>query len=461
VDTNSSNDIARLLSVELSGFKNVKHGCFEMPHMLDDSFTEPTSEILGIYGQNGSSKTAVLEALDFLRRILLGQSLPNDTAQFICNKCHYTCLDFSFFVSANGREYVILYTIVLCKFEEGHADIKSERLCYSTLTDGKRGRINQLVHYDAEEDYSKFKPSTRYNELLKVNKINDLNIKLARLVAKKEHKSFIFSEEFHEAWGNPENDSIWKDIIAVLHNYSYFDFFVFLAHERWPISANAIIPFTFKSKDSIGILPVLLTEPTVFEETMFNTFKSVLINTNSVINSIIPGFSIDIINHGPQLTEEGKDGVRFELVSIRDGEKIPLRYESEGIKRIIAVLNIIIAAYNNPSILVAIDELDAGIFEYLLGQVLKVFSETGKGQLIFTSHNLRPLELIDKQSVLFTTTNPNNRYIRLSNIKTTNNLRDVYYRSIDVGGQKEELYDPTEASTIRMALRKAGTYFDE
>ena len=461
MDTNSRNDVVRLLSVELNGFKNAKYGYFDMPHALDNSFTEPTSEILGIYGQNGSSKTAVLEALDLLRRILSGQSLPIDTAQFICNKSENTCLDFSFYINACSKEYVVFYTIVLCKSEEGHADIKNEKLCFSTFANGERGTKTRLVCYDEEADDSKFKPATRYNELIKLNKKNDVNIQLARLVAKKEHKSFVFSEEFHEAWGTSDKDGIWKHIIAGLRDYSIFNFFVFLSNERWPISANAIIPFTFKSKDSLGALPVSLTEPTVFEETMFDTLKSVLVNTNSVIDSIIPGLSIEIVDHGKQLTGKGKDGVRFELVSIRDGEKIPLRYESEGIKRIISVLNIIIAAYSNPSMLVAIDELDAGIFEYLLGQVLKVFSETGKGQLIFTSHNLRPLELIDKQSVLFTTTNPDNRYIRLSNIKTTNNLRDVYYRSIDIGGQKEELYDPTEASTIRMALRKAGAYFDE
>ena len=64
-----------------------------------------------------------------------------------------------------------------------------------------------------------------------------------------------------------------------------------------------------------------------------------------------------------------------------------------------------------------VDELDAGIFEYLLGELLKVISEKGKGQLIFTSHNLRPLETIDKGFIAFTTVNPENRYIRFVNVK--------------------------------------------
>ena len=39
-----------------------------------------------------------------------------------------------------------------------------------------------------------------------------------------------------------------------------------------------------------------------------------------------------------------------------------------------------------------IDELDSGIYEYLLGECLEVMQDKAKGQLIFTSHNLRPLE---------------------------------------------------------------------
>jgi hypothetical protein len=104
----------------------------------------------------------------------------------------------------------------------------------------------------------------------------------------------------------------------------------------------------------------------------------------------------------------------------------------------------------------AIDELDAGIFEYLLGEMLKIIEESGKGQLIFTSHNLRPLEAISKTSIVVTTTNPKNRYFRLTNVKTNNNLRDFYYHDIVLGGQKECIYEPTNSFAIGREFRLAG-----
>ena len=70
-----------------------------------------------------------------------------------------------------------------------------------------------------------------------------------------------------------------------------------------------------------------------------------------------------------------------------------IRMESEVIIKIISILNALIQAFSDSSICLAIDELDAGIFEYILGELLQIFDESAKGQLIFTSHNHRALEI--------------------------------------------------------------------
>ena len=135
---------------------------------------------------------------------------------------------------------------------------------------------------------------------------------------------------------------------------------------------------------------------------------------------------------------------------------IPIRMESNGIIKIISILHALIQAFANPSICLAIDELDAGVFEYLLGELLDIFNKSAKGQMIFTSHNLRALEMLDKDSVMFSTTNPDRRYIRMKNVKTSNNLRDTYLRGITLGGQDEVIYEETDSLKIARAFRKAG-----
>ena len=144
-------------------------------------------------------------------------------------------------------------------------------------------------------------------------------------------------------------------------------------------------------------------------------------------------------------------------MSVRPGQSpITIRMVSHGIIKIVSILNALIQAFGNPSICLVIDELDAGIFEYMLGELLDIFQKSAKGQLIFTSHNLRALEMLDKESIMFSTVNPENRYIHMKNVNDNNNLRSLYIRSITLGGQDEVIYEETDSLKIARAFRKAG-----
>ena len=103
-----------------------------------------------------------------------------------------------------------------------------------------------------------------------------------------------------------------------------------------------------------------------------------------------------------------------------------------------------------------IDELDSGIFEYLLGELVGTLKENAKGQIIFTSHNLRILEKLKAKNIILTTINENNRYIKLKNVGNSNNIRDLYIRALQIGGQEEELYDSVNLDNLDFALKGAG-----
>ena len=199
-----------------------------------------------------------------------------------------------------------------------------------------------------------------------------------------------------------------------------------------------------------------LEQPVTIPKQAVDVVKKIIGIMNIVLEQIVPGLTVSLKELGVQLLPDGTTGLSIQLVSRRNGKDIPLCYESEGIKKIISILQLLIVIFNQPSITVAIDELDSGVFEYLLGELLRIISEKGKGQLIFTSHNLRPLETLDNGFIAFTTTNPANRYIRFTNVKGTNNLRDFYYRDIVLGEQSEEVYDPTNNAEIALAFREAG-----
>ena len=59
------------------------------------------SEIIGIYGQNGSGKTAVVEAMHMLRLILSGNPLPENSGDYIHQAAESAELSFEFDVQLN------------------------------------------------------------------------------------------------------------------------------------------------------------------------------------------------------------------------------------------------------------------------------------------------------------------------------------------------------------------------
>lgn len=195
--------------------------------------------------------------------------------------------------------------------------------------------------------------------------------------------------------------------------------------------------------------------PTQVSERVFPRLKTALTSVNEVLGEIVPGLALGFRDLGVQISRDGREEHRFEIMSIRGDVTIPLKYESDGIRRIVSILSLLIAAYNESSFTIAIDEIDSGIFEYLLGELLQVLSESLRGQMIFTSHNLRPLEVLPAKYLCFTTTNPGNRFTKIAN-RGNSNLRDTYFRNIILGTDKDAIYNPTDKYRIEMALYKAG-----
>ena len=220
--------------------------------------------------------------------------------------------------------------------------------------------------------------------------------------------------------------------------------------ESLPVSVD--MPVSSNQKVT-GII-LHLTDVNVVEKEIYPYVEATIKQINIVLKSMIPDIQLEIYNAFDKLLQSGKDGVQFEIITIRGEERIPLLYESAGIKKLISICSNLVACFNREEYCLVVDELDSGIYEYLLGECLEVIQDKAKGQLIFTSHNLRPLEVLNNEFLIYTTVNPNNRYIKSSYIKNTQNTRLSYLRSIKLGGQKEQLYNETNIYEMELAIHR-------
>lgn len=473
----------RLQKIRIENLKNVACGNIRFACNTYSDIFRDEADILGVYGQNGSGKTTLMFAVDLLKQLLCGKNIWRDMCKFIKVGASYAKIDYDISLeSEKYGNYLINYSVTFKiknsntesmdmdvlgeekQFTESQVYIAEEKLQYKRINGEKGNRYNAIMEYkyDSENEAS-FGPEVRYKEFVGSEKRLVDELRYLKNAVYKSGSSFIFSivriKDIREKQGFSDELVFIMDSIQM---FGVAKLFVLSNVQASIVNANILLPMSFcwldedrKSLKTMN-MNIKLTDETNVPQEAYELIAGRFKVIDTVITKMIPNMSLKVANRGTRVDEKGQPSVIIELISVRNGNEISLRYESDGIKKLVYILYSMIEMYNDPSVTVAIDELDSGVFEYLLGEILTILQESAKGQLIFTSHNLRALEVLDKKSVMFSTTNEANRYIRFKNVRGTNNLRDMYYQDILLGGQDECIYEPTSQSSIRRAFRSAG-----
>jgi len=460
----------RITKAVLQNFKNVEYG--EINFHCGKNFVPygTDADILGLYGQNGSGKTALIDALYILKQLLRGSKVQDLFSECIAKTAEYARLTFHFELQyEDGRIRKAMYDFCLAPerismdsearleaspdfssvpFSNYRVRIFNEVLSMSGPFHGSDQRMNPVI--DTGGDELPFGPKSRHKFLIGTDKNNKkaLQLEVNKRLASERSQSFIFMAETLKGLKDYGSYSEYLQVILELNLYGLNYFFVVNTRSSGLIRLNlALLLHT-----PAGSFPIQTDRPTAMPQDIFEMVSLYIPKVNTVITQMIPGLSISLRTIAQPVMKDGSVGQLIEVIANRNGTELPLRDESDGIRRLISLLSLLTAAYNDPSFTLAIDEFDAGIFEYIWGEILEIFAESGVGQLIFTAHNLRPLEVISKKFLFFTSTDPKNRYVQLKSIARTNNMRNVYFRQIE-SGEDEKVYDETRREDIKEALR--------
>lgn len=433
----------KLKQVIVENVKNVEYG------VINFKEKEKFLNVVGIYGQNGSGKTTLVDVLELTRKLILNISLDDEDAGML-NAADAT-------VTIEIEEVdtrLIRYIFVLKKVEVENQEIiqvQKEEIQMRILEKYKPTKTIATFDRDSDEIVtfiSSNVPASKDALEVILDVITD------------DQASFLFSSNFLKLINEKDKLSEMIETINILRNFS-INLRIYTSEYGGLISANIVAPvgvyFKKGNKNINRLLPFRLKgQEGYVPRDMLETYENAIQQMNIILPEIIPDLSLSLVQKDTRINQKGEEEVQLDFLSNRGSKKFSLVYESDGIKKIIGLVAYLIEVYNNPSVIAVIDELDSGVYEYLLGELISVMSTGAKGQLVFTSHNLRILEVLETNKVVVSTSNPQNRYIKLKNVKETNNLRDLYLRTIQLGGQKEELYQGKSSADLRIAFMKAG-----
>lgn len=432
----------RLNSIKFHNFRNILDS--EINLNTKELSTPLGGAIAGIYGTNGSSKSSVGYALCYLYKQAFDLSpafFHNFDNDFGISD-DYVSLEYDFSFAHEDHEGLIIRFVWKKNSETKKVYICEESITFKTNKKGK--------------PYS-YTVSKTDNSLEYLIPDNDAK-RLCDFFSVDEKMLYrLYSTSVDGSYSMLLNLKSLQAIIAYLqerkpadfelnNNFSYLSFFAhslfsstaFIMPDSYGASITNNLFLSYGDKETpLSALNKDQTGTIFATEQQLKAIESIVATSNKFMKKVVSDFEVTIDKELQETTADGIKKYRVQFMSNKKEGSFLFENESEGIKRLFNIAVSLARCMNEPDFIAFIDEFDEGVFEVLYGELINGLNKQCMGQLIFTSHNLRPLEVLNYKNFIFSTLNPKNRFVTLKGVKPQNNLRDIYIRKIMYGGNDE------------------------
>ena len=417
--------------VKAKNFKSLK----DIEFNLNKTKTK-TNQFISIYGENGSGKTNIVELFK-----LLQQSIMSRATDIAMNKMPKefwkiqeemsdqlpTEIRQIFQLSFNLKEYRMLDEEEATEIEYGFKINNKDGFYYIKFDDEI---IEEKLYYMAGKQRA---------YIFQINKENNK-------ITKNLNKNIFINEKYNEElidgidkyWGkytflsllsfetiekNKDyiDNNISKNIIEVIDR-------IWLMTVHVDKGALKIIPDGFVKVRKLNNIQKGIVKKDKLPE---------IKKYENVLNIFFTQAYADIKEVKYEINEK-EDRIYYELYfnKMIGGQikSIPSRLESDGTRRILNQFDTIIGSLLGETVI--IDEIDNGIHDVLMKNIIMSIKDEITGQLIITTHNTLLLEVLPKENIYILSTDRNGNKMINSikeygiKIQKNNNARDLYFKGV-------------------------------
>ena len=436
--------------VKAKNFKSLK----DVEFNLNKTKTK-TNQFISIYGENGSGKTNIVELFKLLQQVTMARTtdiamnkmpkefwkiqeemsdqLPMEIRQIfqlslqlneyrMLDEKEATEIEYGFKINNKNGFYYI-------KFND---EIIEEKLYY--MAGKQRGYLFQI-----KKDDSKINKDLNNNIFLNEKYNEELIEGIDKYWGKYSFLSLL-SFEMVEKNKDYIDNNISKNIFEVIDHI-------------WAMTVHV-------DKGAFRIIPDGFVKVRKLNNIQVGTVKKEKIHEiekyENVLNIFFTQAYADIKEVKYKIDEK-EDRLHYELYfnKMIGGKikSIPSKLESDGTKRILNQFDTIIGSLLGETVI--LDEIDNGIHDVLMKNIIMSIKDEITGQLIITTHNTLLLEILPKEYIYILSTDYNgNKTINSIKeygikIQKNNNARDLYFKGVFGGVPTTDYIDFEE---IKYAL---------
>lgn len=408
-----------LVSYRVKGIKN-----FEEEVSLSfykKTITKPIDtgnyNVKGIYGMNGSGKSAIISSVDILRNLLINENylnnpiVQNSLDEIINKKIEELHIGTKFLLKVSEyRAYLYEYEVVLKKNNFGKYVIDSEQLLcknvfskkdeFISVFKVKKGEIKDINTEEDIDSENEFREKTKnllsnssasslffmkfnYKKMKKVN--NNKTINLASIsVGTRVLLLYSFNIHVYMDQSDDHTDYFVKDVLG-----------------KYNESTKGILEIDASFKNASQIididkLNIFSCKTDTIPVDKYEAYKDFV----KKLKKFIQIFKPELKDIEIERKDKG-DNYVCSLNMVYEGFSINSEFESMGIKKLIKLY-----AYLQEMVqggIVFIDELDSNLHDVYLCALLEYLMDYGQGQLCFTTHNVGPMDILkrNKKSIDF------------------------------------------------------------
>lgn len=417
--------------IKAKNFKSLKNIEFNL-----NRTKSKTNNFIAIYGENGSGKTNLVELFKFLQQVTISRiidvqlnMLPKEFFELKEKMLDNTPVDMKplWQLSLNLEEYRMINEKEDTEIEYGFK-INDKEGFYSIKFNTEI--VEEKLYYFAN------KQKGYYFQLSKDEKGIIKNLNNSIFINEKYNKEL--EENIEKYWGK-------YSFLALLafeskdKNEEYVNNNI--SSKMFDIIDKLVFMTIHVNKWFLKFVPDNYMKNTVLADLKSGVISKEKINEikkyENVLNIFFTQAYADI-KSVKYAIEEKDEKIKYKLYFNKmiggNLKSIPIELESEGTKKIIEEFDTLIGAIMGET--VVIDEIDNGIHDLLMKNIILSIKDEITGQLIITTHNTLLLEILPKECIYILSVdyegNKNINTIKEYGIKIqkNHNARDLYFKGV-------------------------------